>query len=75
MYSAETKATKTMAQTVQDELKGKDQKFESVIVPFLAESERTLKHLEDLFKETCSLFMEVLLWFGWPEAKVQKIRI
>jgi hypothetical protein len=66
----ETKKIKALAILVQAELKGKDKRFESKIVPFMDEAERTLKHLEDLFKETCGLFLDMCLYFGYPEAKV-----
>jgi len=71
--TTETKATKAMCLVVQSELQGKDPKFESVIVPFLDEAERTLKHLDVLFKETCGLFMDILLYFGWSQEKAKSI--
>ena len=59
-----------MVQAIVDDLKGKDQIFSDTMLPFMEETERTFKHLETLHKETCTLFMDVLLWCGWPEAKV-----
>jgi hypothetical protein len=69
----ETKQVKAMVLTVQAALKGKDKRFEATIVPFMEEAERTLKHLDELYKETCGLFLSMCMWFGWPEAKAKSI--
>ena len=45
----ETKTIKAMSLTVQADLKGKDKRFENVIIPFMAEAESTLKLLADLY--------------------------
>lgn len=66
----EVKVAKEKSLLVQAELKGKDKRFENIIVPFMEEAQRTLKHLEDLYQETCSLFLDLCIYFGWPEAKV-----
>jgi len=71
--ATETKTIKAMALIVLAELKGKDKRFEGVIVPFMEEAERTLKHLDELLKETGGLFLNVCLYFGWPEAKAKSI--
>jgi len=43
------------------------------MLPFMNEAERTFKHLETLHKETCTLFMDILLWCGWTEAKAKAV--
>eukprot|EP00026_Physarum_polycephalum_P002507 Phypoly_transcript_02514.p1 GENE.Phypoly_transcript_02514~~Phypoly_transcript_02514.p1 ORF type:complete len:872 (+),score=260.78 Phypoly_transcript_02514:121-2736(+) len=71
--TAEMKEVKAKATIVKADLKGKDSRFEKVIDPFLDEADRTLKHLDELNKETCGLFLSVCIYFGWPEAKAKTI--
>jgi hypothetical protein len=70
MIQGETKEARAKSVIVKAELKGKDKRFETVVLPFMDEAERTIKHLEEHFKETCEIFLGMCIWFGWPEAKV-----
>jgi len=70
---ADIRGTRVICQAVADELKGKDKIFASTMLPFMDEAERTFTHLETLHKEACTLFMDVLLWCGWTEAKAKSV--
>jgi len=70
---ADIRGNRTVCQGLVEELKGKDKVFADTMLPFMDEAERTYKHLETLHKETCTLFMDILLWCGWTEAKAKAI--
>jgi len=69
----DVKTTQALGIAVANELKGIDTQFTETVTPFLEESERTMKHLETLFTETCGVFLDMLMYFGWPEVKAKAI--
>eukprot|EP01111_Echinosteliopsis_oligospora_P019837 TRINITY_DN9804_c0_g1_i1.p1 TRINITY_DN9804_c0_g1~~TRINITY_DN9804_c0_g1_i1.p1 ORF type:complete len:436 (+),score=123.36 TRINITY_DN9804_c0_g1_i1:768-2075(+) len=73
--SSEVKAMKATANIMADSLKRQDEEIsiKNKVLIFMDEAEKTVKHLSVLFKETTALFLDALMWYGWPESLAQTV--
>eukprot|EP01113_Clastostelium_recurvatum_P019216 TRINITY_DN2268_c0_g1_i1.p1 TRINITY_DN2268_c0_g1~~TRINITY_DN2268_c0_g1_i1.p1 ORF type:complete len:852 (+),score=288.21 TRINITY_DN2268_c0_g1_i1:515-3070(+) len=65
------KEARAMATAVLADPSAASGSFAKVVPPFLDDAERTFKHLEILSKETGTLLLDTLVFFGYTEAKAK----